>query len=158
MADPQTVSEALKQAPPVVPGPKQDRQPLSDQEKRELFARLRDAQGRSRLKVDAPVGWVPLWARKNDPECISYCEYRGYSIVREDDPKHPRYKAPGLQSDGTYVISDVILMECRQEVFDAHQEYFADLARQQAEGAEEDTKQKLESAGAPTFGTKGKKR
>jgi len=84
-------------------------------------------------------------------------EWRGYSIVREDDLKNPRYKAPGLQSDGTYMVSDVILMETREEVFQFFQQEYENRARENAEGAEAQTKSKLEEQGAPTFGVTRKR-
>lgn len=131
---------------------------LNTEEKRARYRILREKLGRSKLSVEGEPGVHYFWADKSDENDMSRLDSLGYSIVREEDPeavlkgtKKAKVKANGLRRDGTYVVGDVILTQCEQEVYDflmlANSERHEDLAR----GAQRDFREAAERSGVPTF-------
>lgn len=145
-----STNSVLVASKPILPVSASPAKPLSDEEKRIHFAELRARMKVSRLKVDAPAGKTPYWARKEDEQELSRLDYMGFRIVH-DDPKAPKWKASGAREDGTYCLGDVILMEIDTELY----EFFLDEDRRQSEALVSSIKQSVvdeaEKQGVPTF-------
>jgi len=90
--------------------------PLTEEERKQRIADLRERLKVSRYTTVAPAGKVGYWARKNDQGELGRLDYLGFSIVH-DDPKAPRWKASGLQTDGTYQVADVMLLEIDADLY-----------------------------------------
>lgn len=97
--------------------------PLTPVERQQRFAELRRRMGKSQIEVTPPAGKVGYWVDKDDIREIGRLRWLGWEIVH-DDPKQPAWTANGAQSDGTYVIGDVILMEIDQDSYDLIQEEY----------------------------------
>lgn len=91
--------------------------PLTDEERKKRYERLRQQAFIGRLRVTSPPGKTGYWARKNDTGELSRLEYLGFSVVH-DNPAQPRWKAAGAQQDGTYCLGDVILMEIESDLYE----------------------------------------
>jgi len=128
---------------------------LTDEERKKRFQELRQRQGRSMLHTEGPPGKTGYWARKNDSAELSRLEYVGFSIVK-DDPKHPSWKATGLQEDGTYVVGDVILMEIDSVLYQMLLDDDAKRCRDMIPSASSNFQVEAAKQDVPTFETSGK--
>ena len=135
---------------PIQPTSASPAKPLSDLERKQRFAELRERMKESRLKVVAPPGKTGYWARKDDEQELSRLDYMGFKIVH-DDPKKPLWHAAGSREDGTYCLGDVILMEIDTEIYD----FYLEEDRRQSEALVGSVKQQMlddaEKQGVPTF-------
>lgn len=102
--------------------------PISEEEKLRLIALSEQNINASILKVDGPQGFRPYWANRvldGAVGSVGYFEIKGFVIAR-DNPKKPEserfWKARGFQPNGTYVIGDLILMFCPNEVWDKYEQ------------------------------------
>lgn len=108
---------------------------MNEAEKRDWYLKLRNRMRTSPLAVKRKAaGFVPYWARRNDPVETSRLDLLGFRVVRETDLKNPRYQANGLKEDGTYQLGDVILMECPEEEYEFYKQENLEQARQMSEG------------------------
>ena len=136
---------------------------LTPEQKAQRYAELRIRIGESKLKVEGLPGKHYFWAHMGDGAEMVRLEGLQYNIVRE--PKaadvlagkaKPIVRANGLRQDGTYVIGDVILTVCDQEVY----EFLMLRDVQQGEEAVRSAKEtfilEAESKGVPTFETTGR--
>jgi hypothetical protein len=137
-------------AKPITPTSAPPSAPLTPEERKRRFVELRQRMGRSQIEVTPPAGKYPYFAPKNDTREIGRLQWLGFSIVH-DDPKNPVWVANGMQSDGTYVINDVILMEIDEEIWDMIQQEYRDLNESQRSNAASQFMAEAEKQGAPTF-------
>jgi hypothetical protein len=143
-------------APPtdgtVVSAP-QTGEPLTAEARRQRYAAIRARMGRSMLEVTPPPGSgkAAYWAYKEDARELTRLQFMGFEIVHELDPKNPKWKASGLQPDGTYVIGDIILMEIDEELYNLHKQDVADRAEALIRGGSEAVQARLAEQGVPTF-------
>src|SRR5262245_39266884 len=137
--------------PEVAQAPK----PVSDAEKaaalRARQAELRARLGISRLKVVAPEGYTPYWARKDDTSELARLDFLGFRVVKEVPGQPKRYSAQGHREDGTYVMGDVILMEIPEEDYLFHLQENSERPAQTSQAAKEKLKEDAQKVGAPTF-------
>jgi hypothetical protein len=136
--------------PPIRPVSAEQAPPLTLDEKKKRFAELRSRMGRSQIEVVPPAGKTGLWGRKDDTRELGRLEWLGYHIVH-DDPKNPVWKASGLQSDGTYIVGDVILMEIDTWIYEMLQQEYQDQSESQRKNAKATFKDDAERVGAPVF-------
>jgi hypothetical protein len=94
---------------------------LTPEQRRQRYAELRARAGRSLLETEAPAGKTGYWARREDKLEMYRLKTIGFEIVH-DNPTSPAWKAGGLQSDGTYVVGDVILMEIDTELYEMYKQ------------------------------------
>jgi len=148
-----------------------------EQEKAARKARYeayRKKQGQPKLAVQAVslkgkhFFWAPnpgTW--KGDDSEMVRLDTLGYALVKEpkakeilagQDIKDRLVIAGGLRQDGTYVIGDVILTFCDQEVYDFHLLDVEERSDQLISGAQEDFKTEAARAGIPTFETTGRRK
>lgn len=148
-----------------------------EQEKAARQARYdahRKKQGQLKLAVQAVTlkgkhfFWAPnpgTW--KGDDSEMVRLDTLGYALVKEpkvkeilagQDVKDRLVIAGGLRQDGTYVIGDVILTFCDEEVYEFHLLDVEERSDQLINGAQEDFKTEAARAGIPTFETTGRKR
>lgn len=102
--------------------------PISEDEKQRLIALSEQNVNASILKVQGPEGFHPYWANKNLDGLVGsvgYFQTKGF-LIAKDDPKKPEsarfWNARGHQPNGTYVIGDLILMFCPNEVWDRYEQ------------------------------------
>jgi hypothetical protein len=108
--------------------------PKDPVERSKWYQQMRNRLGQSRFKVGKmPAGFTPYWARKDDAVELSRLDSFGFKVVH-DDPKAPRYLANGLREDGTYVLGDVILLECPTEYYEFYKEENRDRAKMLVDG------------------------
>lgn len=124
---------------------------LSNEERRKRYAQLRERLGRSKLEVKGEPGVHYFWADANDQAELVRLDYVGYQIVREKDPKHPKVQAAGLKEDGTYVIGDVILMQCTEELYQMIVQDNQERSDAAVLGATEGFKSEALKKGIPVF-------
>lgn len=138
------------------------------------YAAYRKIQGQPKLAVQAVslkgkhFFWAPnpgTW--KGDDSEMVRLDMLGYALVKEpkakeilsgQDVKDRLVIAGGLRQDGTYVIGDVILTFCDQEVYEFHLLDVEERSDQLITGAQEDFKTEAQRAGIPTFETSGRKK
>jgi hypothetical protein len=123
---------------------------LSDEERRQRYAELRERMGRSRLEVSGRPGKHYLWADINHREQIALLEALEYTTAIVD-PKHPDITAAGMREDGTFVVGDCILMEVDSDIFDFIMLDNDEKARSLIYDAKDQFKQKAREVGSPTF-------
>jgi hypothetical protein len=82
----------------------------------------------------------------------------GYSIVREPNAKEvlagkmkPAISAGGLREDGTYVLGDVILMECDQDIYEFLMMENDQRSENMLNAAKDNFLAEAAKQGAPTF-------
>lgn len=139
---------------PVGPDPK-----LEEDRRKELKQRhdaLRARMATSKLKVIAPTGFTPYWARKDDTAEMARLDYLGFRIVKEPPDGEPRFKAQGRRVDGTYVMGDVILMEIKTEEYEFYISENSSRAAAMSQAAKDKFREDAEKVGAPTFTVKRK--
>lgn len=131
---------------------------MTPQERKRRLEELRIALGKNRLEVKGKAGLHYTFQDKGDTKVITWLESLGYWIVREPEPdkvlkgtKKAEIEASGLQPDGTYIIGDVILMACPQDVWELIQLDIEERMTALATGAEENFRQEAEKHGVPTF-------
>lgn len=131
---------------------------MTPEERKRRLAELRDKLGKNRLEVKGDPNLHYTFQDVTDRKIITWLESLGYWIVREKDPDKilkgeakASIEASGLQLDGTYVIGDVILMACPQEVWELIQLDIEERMTALVTGAEENFRQEAEKQGVPTF-------
>jgi len=129
---------------------------LTPEERKQLYAKLRERMSKSKLEIVAPAGMSAYWARKDDDTEMARLDYLGFRVVREIKGQPPRYKAQGAREDGTYVMGDVILMEISTEEYLFYKTENANRASQMASAAKNQFVEEAEKQGAPTFTVKRK--
>lgn len=154
MSTPQTPATSSEVRKPLTAA---DLANMTDQQRRELYAKYAKTAMKSKLEVRGKPGIHYLWANKTDDAEMVRLDIDGYSIVKEKDPKTPEIKAAGLRQDGTYQIGDVILMWCTEETYLLHMLEVEEKSRLLQEGAQEDFKVEQEKRGVPVFETSGRK-
>jgi hypothetical protein len=95
---------------------------LTEEERAARYKELRERLAVSRIYVRPPAGIVCRWVRRDDANDISYHEWLGF-VVAKDDPKEAKHKrrfqtAVPIKEDGTYIVGDVILMEIDQDTYE----------------------------------------
>jgi hypothetical protein len=101
---------------------------ITEDEKQRLIALSEQNINASILKVDGPGGFHPYWANcalDGQVGSVGYFETKGFVIARDDPAKAESerfWKARGARPDGTYVIGDLILMFCPDEVWDKYEQ------------------------------------
>jgi hypothetical protein len=123
---------------------------ISDEEKRQRFAAMRERMKKSRLEVTPPPGKAAYWGPRDDDNELSRLSYLGFEIVK-DDPKAPKWKAGGMREDGTYVMGDLILMSIDALEYDFLLQDNVDRANAQLSNVQDDVIGRAEEAGVPTF-------
>ena len=126
--------------------------------RKKRYDELRQRMGRSRLAVDGVKGRHYLWAFKSDSNEMDKLDYLGYRIVREPNAKdvlvgkaEPKVRANGLREDGTYVLGDVILVDCDQEVYEFLMLDNEEKSNNQLKAAKDNFIFEAEKKGVPTF-------
>lgn len=126
--------------------------------RRKRYKELRARLGKSRLEVAGKKGRHYFWADRNDSKEMTNLELAGYSIVREPKPKEVLagtspavIRANGLKSDGTYILGDVILMDCDMEVYEFILLSNEEKSRDQLQSAKDNFLIEAEREGVPTF-------
>lgn len=129
---------------------------LSKEERRKRYDALRAQAGRSMIEAIGPAGKTGYWARKDDTHELYRLQAIGFSIVH-DDPTKRAWKAGGMQADGTYVISDVILLEIDTELYEMYLADNADRSQAMIDGGKTGFLQRAAEQGVPAFDTSRKK-
>jgi len=138
------------------------------------YAAYRQKLGQPKLAV-TPISlkgkhffWAPnpgTW--KGDDSEMVRLDTLGYAIVKEPkakeilsgiEVKDRHVIAGGLREDGTYIIGDVILTYCDEEVYEFHLMDVEERSDALIEGAAEDFKTEAARAGVPTFETEGRRK
>jgi hypothetical protein len=122
------------------------------------YDELRQRMGRSRLAVEGVKGRHYLWAFKSDSSEMDRLDYLGYRITREANAKdvlvgkaEPKIRANGLREDGTYVLGDVMLVDCDQEVYEFLMLDNEEKSNAQRSAAKDNFVFEAEKKGVPTF-------
>lgn len=123
------------------------------------YTELRRKLGRSKLEVKGKPGMHYFWADhvRDQGELIRLSTFN-YLIVREPKAAEvlkgtakPEIQANGLQQDGTYIIGDVILMACPEEVYEFIMLDQSERHEELVKGVSETFKSNAEGLGVPTF-------
>jgi hypothetical protein len=138
---------------------------LTQAARRKRYEELRARIGRSRLEVkNGKKGKHYFWAAREDQAESIRLEGLGYEIVKEPNAKKvlageakPLIEAQGLKEDGTYVVGDVILMMCDDEVYEFIQMDVSERHEALIEGAVADFTTEAAKSGVPTFQTEGRR-
>jgi phage portal protein BeeE len=132
--------------------------PLTAAARKKRYNELRARLGESKLKVVGEKGKHYFFADKNDNGEMIRLESVGYAIVREPNAKKvlagemkPKIQASGLREDGTYVIGDVMLMECSDELYEFMQLDIEERHAALINSATEDFRSEAAKTGVPTF-------
>jgi hypothetical protein len=131
-------------------------QPLSKEERRKRYDALRAQAGRSMIEARGPAGKTGYWARKDDSTELYRLQAIGFSIVH-DDPKNRAWEAGGFQADGTFIISDVILLEIDTELYEIYLTDNAERSDAMINGGKTGFLQRAAEQGIPAFDTSQKK-
>jgi hypothetical protein len=131
---------------------------LTESERKKRFAELRERLGQPRLKVTGDPAKHYFWAHRSDSQELDRLDLVGYTIVREPQAElvlagkaRARIQAGGLRNDGTYVLGDVILMECDQDLYDFLMMENDERVQMMNQAAKDNFLIEAEKAGAPTF-------
>jgi hypothetical protein len=131
---------------------------LTDEQRKKRFAELRERLGQPRLKVTGDPAKHYFWAHRGDSQELDRLDLVGYTIVREPNAEavlagktKPKIQAGGLRADGTYVLGDVLLMECDQELYEFLMMENDERVQQMNQAAKDNFLIEAEKAGAPTF-------
>jgi hypothetical protein len=110
------------------------------------------------LKVVGNPAKHYFWAHRSDSQELDRLDLIGYNIVREPNAENvlagkakPAVSAGGLRNDGTYVLGDVILMECDQDIYEFLMMENEERANNMLNAARDNFLIEAEKAGAPTF-------
>lgn len=165
------MDEKISKPPEVAAKPLKE---MTKEERKRRYSEYKKKQGKSKLEV---IGGDPnrhyFWAgfgHSAGPVSEAYnsvemvrLEYDEYTIVKVSNPadvlsgkakaKHGNYEitAGGLRQDGTFVIGDVILMSCPQEVYEFHMLDVEERSEAQISASVEQFKTTAAAAGVPTF-------
>jgi len=128
---------------------------LSKEEREKRYEELRNRLSQSRIYVKPPAGVACRWVRREDSNDISYHEWMGF-VIAKDDPEVPKDKrrfqtAIPIRSDGTYIIGDVILMECSEDDYKFFIDERLKAANATPQAAKEGFRQNAEQREVPTF-------
>jgi len=128
---------------------------LTKEERETRWKELREKLALSRIYVKAPAGITPRWVRKDDSNDMSYHEWMGFVIARED-PKVPKDKrrfqtSVPIREDGTYIVGDVILMEIDTETYQFYIRERLQQANAIPQAAKKEFREQAEALKAPTF-------
>lgn len=131
---------------------------LTEAERKKRFAELRERLGQPRLKVVGDPAKHYFWAHRSDSQELDRLDLVGYTIVREPNAEQvlagkakPKIQAGGLRNDGTYVLGDVMLMECDQDLYEFLMMENDERVQQMNQAAKDNFLIEAEKAGAPTF-------
>jgi hypothetical protein len=131
---------------------------LTEEQRQRRYKELRERIGRPRLEVRGDPSKHYFWAAKGDSNEMDRLDLIGYSIVREPNVKEilagkakPKVQAAGLREDGTYVLGDVILMQCDQEVYEFLMLENEQRATNQQRAAKDNFVFEADKSGVPTF-------
>jgi hypothetical protein len=131
---------------------------LTAEARNRRYAELRERIGRPRLEVHGITGRHYFWAPRGDSNELDRLDLLGYRIVRESNVKEvltgkaePKVKAAGLREDGTYVLGDVILVDCDQEVYEFLMMDAEQRSNQQQSSAKDNFTYEAEKSGVPVF-------
>jgi hypothetical protein len=131
---------------------------LTAEERNRRYAELRERIGRPRLEVKGLPGRHYFWGPRGDSNELDRLDLMGYRIVRESNAKDilagkgkPKVLAAGLREDGTYVLGDVILLECDEEVYEFLMLDTEQRSNQQQSSAKDNFTFEAEKQGVPVF-------
>jgi hypothetical protein len=131
---------------------------LTEAERKRRYAQLRERMGRPRLQVEGLPGRHYFWAPRGDSNELDQLDLLGYKIVREQNVKEvlagraePKIRANGLKEDGTYVLGDVILMDCDEEVYEYLMLQNDEKSAAQQTAAKDNFVFEAEKKGVPVF-------
>jgi len=131
---------------------------MSKEERARRYKELRERMGASRLKVVGKPGIHYFWGPHEDSGEMARLDMIGYSIVREPNAEQvlegkvdPQIKAAGLRQDGTYVIGDVMLMQCPEELYEMILLDSEQRHQEMVQGAVTDFLVSAEQNGAPVI-------
>lgn len=131
---------------------------LTAEARNRRYAELRERIGKPRLEVNGIKGRHYFWAPRGDSNELDRLDLLGYRIVREPNVKdvlagkaEPKVKAAGLREDGTYVLGDVILVDCDQEVYEFLMMDVEQRSNQQQSSAKDNFTYEAEKQGVPVF-------
>lgn len=154
----QTVAELLAEKEKNVIESSVPLEQLDEKAKRKRYELLRSKMGRSRLAVIGKPGIHYFWADHSDTSEMAMHESWGYTLVREPDAeevmkgkKKGEVSANGLKADGTYIVGDVILMQCDMEVYEFLMMANAERHEELASGAQRDFRTEAEKLAVPVF-------
>jgi len=129
---------------------------LTPEEREKRYAELREKAARSRIHAvcrdpNIHVRWV-----RNEPNDLSLHEWMEYKIAREPRPKAPKDQrrfdtAIPPNDDGTYIIGDVILMECPRDALEFYLNEAYGLSEKMAGAAQKVFRHEAEKLDVPTF-------
>jgi hypothetical protein len=132
--------------------------PLSQEERKARYEKYRKAAASSRFAVKGIPGTHYFWAPKDDSSEMTRLDIIGYRITREPKAadvlagkEKPSITASGLRQDGTYVIGDVILAECPEEIYEFALMDIEERHEAMKRAAKENFLTEAEKAGVPTF-------
>lgn len=131
---------------------------LTEEQRRERYKELRSRIGRPRLEVTGDPKTHYFWGPRGDSNELDRLDLIGYKVVREPNVKEvlagkaePKVKAAGLREDGTYVLGDVILLECDMEVYEFLMLESEQRSNNNQIAARENFVFESEKQGVPTF-------
>jgi hypothetical protein len=131
---------------------------LTAEERLKRYNELRSRLGRSRLEVVGLPGIHYFWGPRGDSNELDRLDLLGYKIVREPNAEavlagkaQPKIKAAGLRQDGTYVLGDVMLLECDEEIYEFLMLDNEQRSNSQVQAAKDNFLFEAEKVGAPTF-------
>lgn len=131
---------------------------LTAAERDRRYKELRERIGKPRLEIKGDPTKHYFWGPRGDSNELDRLDLIGYRIVREPNAANvlagkaqPKIVAAGLREDGTYVLGDVILLECDMEVYE-----FLLLDNDQRSNARQSSAKdnfafEAEKQGVPTF-------
>lgn len=122
------------------------------------YSELRERIGKPRLEVKGLPGRHYFWGPRGDSNELDRLDLIGYRIVRESNAKdilagkaQPKVQAAGLREDGTFVLGDVILLDCDAEVYEFLMLDVEQRSNQQQHAAKDNFVFEAEKTGVPTF-------
>lgn len=131
---------------------------LTEEQRQRRYSELRERMGKSRLEVVGKKGRHYFWGPRGDSNELDRLDLLGYKIVREPNVKdvlagkaEPQIRAAGLREDGTYVLGDVILLECDEEVYEFLLLESEQKSNSQQAAAKDNFQFEAEKSGVPTF-------
>lgn len=131
---------------------------LTAEARNRRYAELRERIGKPRLDVKGLKGRHYFWGPRGDSNELDRLDLVGYRIVREPNvaavlagEAQPTVKAAGLREDGTYVLGDVILLDCDEEVYEFLMLDVEQRSNQQQHAAKDNFVYEAEKTGVPTF-------
>lgn len=131
---------------------------LTAEQRRKRYEDLRSRVGKPRLEVKGDPTKHYFWGPRGDSNELDRLDLIGYIIVREPNAKDvlagkakPKITAAGLREDGTYVLGDVILLQCDMETYEFLMLDNDEKARALQMSAKDNFLFESQKAGVPTF-------